>query len=305
MSDIICQISQFNEALVKPITVGEEVNLVCQGNFPEGFKVESAKFKFEKNQKYLLKILKAENHTEKNEIRFTLVSYVPGQHKLDHLILADEGHLIDLGNFALNVESVIQQDKSQGPVEPYGPFGPFQREIPILLWIYLGFIFFSFVATFIVTAIIKLKYKKLLKLMSQFDVNVTPSHAYYQYFRKIQRQNASWEIQRKVLIENEKIQILDEIDQQMDIYLYRVFNIPSIYLNKNQILKKIKKINNEAYNFLRRSYSDFKNEIKSSKKLLQKLNLQDLNQILVMSQKIVDEVDKIYFNKNGKGGINK
>lgn len=274
------------------LTVGREFTMKCHGEWPENFSIEKAQFKLEKNDKYLLKILKSEK-TSNSEFQFLVTSYIPGKIEIPNLILSDGSTLIDLGKVAFQVESVVVQENAQNaPPEPYGPMGPFGVSFPWILlnYVALVLIFMAFALSFRIY--LKIKRRKLLKQMEIYEsASSAPVH-YYQNFRKIQREIGRLEAPEKVVLEQDKIKILEDIKLAWNIYLYQRFKIPTLYLSSPKVLNEIKSESLELAQQLRQSFKNFDRELKSAQQNLVRMKSSDLLQLLQSTQKMMDAVEK-------------
>lgn len=305
MSEFHCEIiiPKTTEQPDDVLTVGREFSLSCHGEWPEGFVFDNAKFKLEGNEKYLLKILKTEKMTN-NDLKFLVTSYIPGQISIPHLIVSDDTHLIDLGDLSFQVTSVVVQENAQNaPPEPYGPMGPFVVPFPWILVNYLVLVTIVIFSGIGYKIFRKIKRKKLLKKMDIYDVGASPAAQYYQYFRKIQRELGRMESPQKVVLEKEKLQILDEIKLSLDVYIYRRFQIPTLYFSRQKILKDIQNESRELHQILKQFLKNFEREFKSAKKNVQRLEVKDLLQLLQSTQKVMDGVEK--FDSQVKSKIQK
>ena len=206
------------------MTVGRHLILNCQGEWDKTFDFTRANVKLAENQKYLIKVLKAEARSISSfDVEFTL--YSAGQIKLPSFILTDGTHEITLGAQQFQVGTMIEKTEDGKPPQPFGPILPLKLVWPPI-YLFLSLILILSAITFFVLKLRRrARYKRLIEGLKQYDSTLEPDLQFYKSMRGL-----------------EKMQYpLADLENAFRVYALRVFQVPFFDLNPAQSVRFMKK----------------------------------------------------------------
>lgn len=207
------------------ITVGRHLLFSCEGSWDRSFDFANAQIKLEENNKYVIKVLKAEARNA-NSFDVDLTVYAAGDIKFPEMILTDGTREISLGQQQLSIKSVLQpQQQGQEQQKPFGFLFPLRLEWPALYFILAA----SAVILFLVGLIYQLRraarFARLIADLKQYDSSVSADLQFYKSLRTAEKQNYP----------------LDELEKSFRLYVLRVLEVPMFVLNQRQIIKFLRK----------------------------------------------------------------
>ena len=171
-----------------PITVGDPILLICNGDFIETIDAQKAHFVFtnteqSKNQKYALHLLDIKYLKNKNAT-LVVTSYQTGSFENFTFALTDGNSGFASKPLRWQVQSVQDPQK---PVEAFGPFGPALLPLPLWFWAVWG------VPALFVLAYLFLKLKqywqrrKILDELSLHRSSLSPFSHFQRELRSLKR----------------------------------------------------------------------------------------------------------------------
>lgn len=206
------------------MTVGRHALLSCEGNWNKSFDFTKAQIKLEENQKYLVKVLKAEARSVSNfDVDLTL--YVAGQAQLPDMILTDGANEISLGQQNFQVQTVLESAQDGKPPKPYSYLFPLKLEWPALYFILVGVVLALLITGLILQLRRAARYSRLIADLQKYNSSLSPDLQFYKSLRQA-----------------EKMQYpIDELEKAFRLYVLRLFNVPMFVLNNRQIINFMKK----------------------------------------------------------------
>ena len=238
--------------LHEPITVGQKLLMVCEGEPKINFK-EPIHIQFLDNKhNYSLYVLKTLNK-EGNFLALEVTSYRTGELKNPFIITdGEQGFVIE--DFSFHVQSVLKSEKQQA--KAYGPFGPFKPPLPLWYLTTMGISFFCFLVCILIFVNRLLKRKKHIQNILNRKTYLNPAKSFIIGLRK---QKNDW------------TQTDRHLEKLFKIFLEDHFFIPAIDKSDAQIMKLLKKYH----------YSVYKREGQNIRRLL--------NEFSFLKQKNVDK----------------
>ncbi len=290
MSTIDCKPLQDIETT--PLTVGVKFDLSCEGEWPEVFDVSKAEMRISPEDKFKIKMLEIQKQSTTKYL-LKVVSYKTGVHDLKAVQLVDADHSVVLSDLKFGVKSVMDPQK---PIDkPFGLIGPMDVSVALYYWFAWGFA--ALFLVLIVVGLLKRRWdrKKLILELQQYDSAQTPYQQFHATGRQLKRQHLflSSESVEKV-DEKEFIQLINDIEKSLKLYLTRSYRIPALKWSENVIVSELRK------EFKKRGSNqndeEFLTELKKVLKegtLMQKTKNyhgQDVRQLLKMAQAIVEKL---------------
>lgn len=209
------------------MTVGRHLLMTCDGNWDKSFDFTQAKVKLEENNKYFLKVLKAEARNT-NSFELDLTTYVAGEIDFPEMILTDGTHEISLGKQKFQTKSVLkppQQGQTQEPQKPFGYIFPLRLEWPALYFI----LAVAAAVLLLVGLIFQLRraarFAKLIADLKEYNSSIEPDLQFYKSLRVLEKQNYP----------------IPELEKSFRLYVLRAFGVPMFVLNQRQIINFLKK----------------------------------------------------------------
>ena len=128
MADLKCKINipDVSGLENQVLTVGRHFIFQCRGEWDKKFDFSKAKLELNENEKYFLKLFKAEaRDTENFDIDVT--TYVAGQISFPQIVLSDGENKLNIGEHKFDVKSVLPKPETTSTqteqVEQPKPFG--------------------------------------------------------------------------------------------------------------------------------------------------------------------------------------
>ena len=292
---------QLDWASVEQITVGTFGNLTCTGGFVSAFIETKDKTKAlivfpEGTSKHALKVLKVKQ-LEATRADFVITSHKAGDFQNQKIQVLNAEGTLGFESQGLNWKVQSLLDPRQ-PTEPIGSFGPSTLPWPpwlvILLVIFVGFwLGFGFLKLFTYS-----KYRKLLKQLKRQGTSLTPYQAFNKSLRTFRKSRLSLD---KVNSsgddgKNSASQEIIRLQEIFNEYITSIFIIPSRELSQKQLTKKIKGRIKSNFKKIEKSLAHLLREFECSKET-QTLASKDVEQVIVMTQKLVDSFEKLDKNK--------
>ena len=212
--------------ITKQITVGDSLNLLCDGETQQEFKAPIKIEFLDKKHDYSLVVLE----TLKNEDYFLslkVTSYRTGTFQQSFYI-TDGVNKLQIDNLSFEVHSVLTQKE----IKPYGPYGPFKLQ-PHLLYVFtfslsvLVVAFFSFLFTYRF-----FKRKKFIQSVFNRKSHSNPSKFFSVSLRKEQK---------------DLIQSINHLERLFKTFLEDCLFIPALNQSHKQIIKNLKQYHPSIY----------------------------------------------------------
>lgn len=216
---------------VENLTVGQIFNLKCSGAEVPGFNAQTLSLELPKADKYRLRILenKASSTTG---VELGVTSYVPGDAKLQDVILTDGVHRVSLTGVNFLVKSVINQEEP--PPKPFPPEAPLAMRWPTstIVALVLGVLILVFAGVMMAH---RRRSKK--KFKAWLAANRTPLSPFDQLNKDLRRA-------QKERAPREQIVTLEVAVQT---YLARLYEMPLMKKSPRAILKVIARGDKKTY----------------------------------------------------------
>lgn len=290
MGTIDCKPLQDIETI--PLTVGVKFDLSCEGEWPEVFDVSKAEMRISPEDKFKIKMLEIQKQSTTKYL-LKVVSYKTGVHDLKAVQLVDPEHSVVLSDLKFGVKSVMDPQK---PIDkPFGLVGPMEVSVALYYWLAWGFA--ALLLALVIFGLLKKRWdrKKLILELQQYDSAQTPYQQFHATGRQLKRQHLflSSESVEKVDAK-EFVQLTDEIEKSLKLYLTRSYRVPALKWSENDIVSELRKE-------FKKSGSNQNDEVMLSelKKVLKEGTLmkktknhhgQDVRQLLKMAQAIVEKL---------------
>lgn len=249
------------------MSVGRHMLMICEGNWDKSFDFSLAQIKLEANNKYLVKVLKAEARSG-SEFDLVLTTYVAGEVKFPEMILTDGKLEINLGQRQLQTKSVLQQPQpGQEQQKPFGYVFPLRLQWPALYFI----LAIAAVVLFLVGLIYQLRraarFARLIADLKQYNSSLDPDLQFYKGLRALEKQNYP----------------LPELEKAFRLYVLRTFDVPMFVLNQRQI-----------HSFMKKRKSQFKLERQQVDKLLSEFDEIQKKKAELSAPEKLELVNKLY-----------
>lgn len=221
-----CNLEQ--QSTEKPLTVGQEFFVLCEGDLPDVKDTQAIELRLEKEDHYKLKLLSLEPVNSK-QWSLKMVSYQVGSHdiKAVQVIASDES--IVLGDLRFTVSSVM---KPEEPIqEPFGVTAPVKAAWPLELLI-LASLFVFTLAALVIWRIVK-KAQRRTWLKSNRALYATSSREKETYSRLRN-------LRRKLEVPNE---FLKELETLTLLQFSWWCDLPAPQLGLKKTIKQLKNLN--------------------------------------------------------------
>ncbi len=306
MAVVSCEI-EFNSTsgssptpAARELTVGQKFLLICKGEWP-ALKSDEVELLIDKEFQYTLKLLKVD-FISSQEAHLLVTSFEVGEHQLPAVQLVDKSQSVVLGDLKFTVASV--QDPQKLVQEPLGPVGPLVLQLSPLYWISLSAVILLVAgwATFRWSQ--KRKFDKQLKSLQLESFSQSPLQQYYASLRQLSRKYPI-ETDPNISLEM-RVQLMREVQKMVQLYLARKFQIPAPFWSPRQVLGFISKKNEFLYLDIGTDLRKFLVELRrnlSNNKAQAKIGSKDCLQLIEMSRKLVESIEKnIQKNEKEEGG---
>jgi hypothetical protein len=267
-------------------TVGEVIEMECQGPRAQ---LSSGQMDFihpEPDQKYRLKILGFESDSE-NQLQLKVTSYNPGAHELNDLKIAMDGRpIIKVEPLTLPVKTVIQSEE----VKPYGPVMAVKLGYPYWLWGVLALIVLSALFYFIFRYRRNLQMKRVVEELQQHNTALGAFNQFNKDIRKLGRdyifgELTDWSPQKK----QRYVESLDEIFRM---YLLREFFVPALDWDSSLVLKTLARQDKKRFAQYGSDLAVMLQEFDQAKRDADKLQSKDCRQLNQMAKKVSHSIWK-------------
>jgi len=279
------------------ITVSQTIELFCDGDWSH-FPIEHAEFKLNENDLYKLKLLGAKIRPDGVTLKVT--SYVPGNHKLSFLSMADGASVKNLNGVELTVKSVL--NPNEPPPKPFGPMGPLGLSMP--WWYYGAWILLA--GVLLAALILKLRrWQQKRKLIQELEAGghaQDPFAQFNQVMRRLQR-NSSFLTEVQPAEPAIKQEFVASLDKAYRTYIGRTFLIPTFAWSARAILKDLRHTDQIVFKQHGETIAQLLRELKNAIDMANgaavgELQNKDLLQLFELARKNVDEI----FVLRKKGG---
>ncbi len=228
MDQVKCTIEVPSVEGLKPsdLTVGRHVILNCEGSWDKLFDFSKAQFKLDENQKFILKIFKAEARDAQSfDVNMTI--YSGSSLKFPELVITDGNLEISLGNQNFEVKSVIEAQANSQPPKPYGMILPLRLTWPTLYFVIFG----TAIVLFLVGLIWKLRraarYSRLIADLQNYHSPIAIDLQFYKSLRQAEKSQYP----------------LADLENAFRLFILRTYQVPMFALNNRQIARFFKKRN--------------------------------------------------------------
>ncbi|MBC7420385.1 MAG: hypothetical protein H7328_06610 [Bdellovibrio sp.] len=206
------------------MTVGRHVLINCEGDWDQSFNFTQAFIKLEENQKYVVKVLKAEARSVASfDVDFTF--YQPGTYQFQEFILSDGTNEIQLGAQQFQLNSVVEKTADGKPPQPFGPLFPLTIPWPPIYAILLVALLVTGLVNLIYQLRRRARFKRLIDSLKTYDSSVGPDVQFYKTMRNLEKNSYP----------------IDEMEKAFRLYALRVYQIPLFDLNNRQSLNFLRK----------------------------------------------------------------
>jgi hypothetical protein len=258
MSDFTCS----QKGIEQPITVGQIIQLHCQGTFPLSFNVENAQVTGLQD-KYALKVLKFELRDPRTA-DLDLTSYRVGQQNFEKIQITDGQTQLEFPGMKFEVKSVLPppEGATQAP-KPFGPFGPITLAVPWVYWV----IVFSVIGIAIMLFVWRWKKRKSrLEVLNQIRKRTTGPTPIVQFHRdlRILTKKAGVQDQQDELMIPAEV-YLKELRETAETFWGQKFKLALLGQGSNRLEKEFK-------SYAPKIYIKYKAELKFWNKRWQRLN---------------------------------
>lgn len=264
MIDLQCKIEipQVQGLQDNELTVGREFLFVCDGEFPKDLAQDKLSFIKTPEMKYQIKLLGFEFRSP-TQADIKATSYVVGPLRLPQLQLTDGNHILNLGDQAFTLATVIQPPKqgaeteagteqqsgqpqqAQQQVQPFPAMGPMNIPVPSLYWAILGVVLGGLFVTIFYKIFRVIQRKNMLERLKQYDSVQSPEQQYHASYRKLQRTSPVFYEQA---VSSEDVQaVVSDTMVFLKTYLTRKYKVPALECNDRLILKDLKKYHSRTY----------------------------------------------------------
>lgn len=233
MADLICKIviPDVPGLEKQELTVGRHFVIQCEGQWDKSFDFAKAQFELKDQEKYVLKLFKAEARDTKT-FEIDATTYVAGQIKIQDMILSDQNLKLNLGTQQFEVKSVLpqpeQNSQQQAKPEPPKPFGYAFGSVHWPIVYTLGFFLITLIIILQVlhSALRRKKWNQLKRNIEQFNSAVEPEQQFYKAIRQLEKNNYP----------------VDELSKSSKIYILRKYKTPVFDLSVKECDSFLKKI---------------------------------------------------------------
>ncbi|UOF01387.1 hypothetical protein [Bdellovibrio reynosensis] len=275
------------------ITVGREILLACEGEFPKNLDQEKLHFVLKPEMKYKIHLLKFEFRSS-TAADITATAYKAGEIQIDDLQLSDGTQTLSLGAIQYGVQSVLPKQAPGAPEvkqEPFGPFGPAQLSVPMLYWAMLA-AFIGLVILLVVAKIYRVVQRRnMLQRLKEHDSALSPLAQFHQSFRKLQRINSVF---FGVAASKEDIQTcLEDTNKMLKLFLTRRYQVPALEWNDRLILKDLKKHHPKVHQHFGDDLKKLLNEYSRGFQDKENLKEQDVLNIATSTRHLVEEMERM------------
>lgn len=233
------------------ITVGREVLLTCEGEFPKNLNPQKLHFVESAETKYLIKLLKVNFESETKAV-FVVTSYKAADIRWPDLQMTDDAQTFSLGALDYRVETVIPkpdpkqaQPGQEQKTEAYGPIGPADISIPHIYWVILLAVI-GLVISLIVFKIVRVVQRRnMIERLKEHDSALAPLTQFHASMRKLQRVNPAFF--GSVATQEDIHSAMEELRHMLRLYITRKYKIPALEWSARLIAKDIKKHHRKVY----------------------------------------------------------
>ncbi|MCB0370274.1 MAG: hypothetical protein KDD45_12840 [Bdellovibrionales bacterium] len=271
---------QGNGGQAKQITVGDLFYADCTA--PQGMTTVGLQVKHEDPaQKYSIKLL--DTKSEGNKALFKFTSYQVGEYHLPKLELQavvnnqPEGEVYQLGAVNFSVGSILDPKEKH---EAYGPFTGIQMPIPVLYWVILAVAMGLVVSSILAVFIRRLRRRKMLARLEEYEVSTTPLQEFYTTYRKIQREHSFFH-SKTDLTESERktVQaVIKDMESALKLYLLRKMKTPALEKNWSYTQSDLKKYHAEFMSYQAKELKEIVKEIVKANGAISKIKAKDIVQ---------------------------
>ncbi len=256
------------------ITVGEIYSVTCEGA-QMAWKKPELEVVMPQDFKYHFHVTTFDEVTPQ-KIKFSAVTYKTGQYKLtDQIVITDGENKINLSPWDLKVASVIEPQNGEEP-KPFGPFGPFQLEWPLWMWVALGVFVISILSTALIFIWDQQRRRKWAFWVAEYTTALSPYHQFYKDFRRLSR------------LSQPTPDDLSKLEESFRLYFLRELKVPTLNEPADWVLKWLRKKNPMLSKNLRPELHMVYRELARAKKT--NFSPDDFEQLTRKCQQIVDRV---------------
>jgi len=252
------------------ITVGRHVVFECSGQWDKSFDFKKAEVKMPEENKYTLKVLKAEARSV-SDFEVDVAFYMAGPYKFPDFVLTDGTSEIHLGEKNINVVSVIEQKEPQKPPQPFGAILPIQLKWPAYYMMIAVGIILAVVAIVLWVIRLRYRYSKLISKLKNYDSPISADRQFYKAIRQAEINNYP----------------AKDVEHAFRLYVTRMYQIPAFDISDRGLIS-----------FFKRRSPWFRKERDELKKLLEDFKLiqvlpeeKQKPELLTLLQKIYRFVD--------------
>ncbi|MFN7903928.1 MAG: hypothetical protein ACK5P5_01980 [Pseudobdellovibrionaceae bacterium] len=276
---------------VKNLTVGHIFYLSCKGEFGLNPNFERSQFSLSDEEKNLVKLLKVEQRSP-TEIDLQVVSYTPGNHKIQDLKIEVDGELFALGPVDFFVESVIEMKYQKGDkVQPIGPLGPVRVDFP--QWFFIGvFLAIAFIFSVAMIKIFRRYQRRKYLSRTEFQKQIPALLEFEKNLRVALRAEAKGDL----------VTAIQKANDAWRIYWTRTFQFPAAYLSERRLLGEFKKQQVRLHHLMSREIAQFVWDMRRIRKNPSLVSQSDFEAYLKRCRQTIEKVDREVEKNKGRVG---
>jgi hypothetical protein len=278
-----CQLStghETGELLNTPLTVGQAINLKCEG---DSANLISDSVRLEKDgqpKNYSLKIIKTKSVSATGG-EFEVVSYEVGEHRQVSFVLTDGATKVQTQPLSWNVKSVIPPEQ-QPPPQPFGPFGPWHMSWPLWWWLMLALVITAIGLFVWRKARALAKRRRLEKEVKEYRERHSPFDEFHkelrQYQRKLERGHS-----------NPK-EFLVPLENGFKLFLMRTLVLPAPELSDRALRREMKRRHKRTMkDDIHKNITQFLIELKRANR--EDVSGSDVLQLVEWAQNLSEKID--------------
>lgn len=290
------------------LTVGREFLFVCDGEFPKDLHQEKLDFIKTPEMKYQIKLLGFEFRSP-TQADIKATSYTVGPQRLPQLQLTDGNYILNLGDQAFTLATVIQLPTeamanqetppsgatNQAPakeqqVQPFPAMGPMNIPVPMLYWTVLGIVVGGLFVSIAYKVFRVLQRKNMLERLKQYESAQTPEQQYHASFRKLQRTSPVF---YENAVKDEDVQVVvSDTMSFFKTYLTRKYKVPALEWSDKLILKDLKKYHSKVYEEHHKDLEKILREYSLALKDQNKLTKVDAKNLAHNSRALIEKLER-------------
>ncbi len=269
--------------LDRPITVGEKIVLVCEGD-SANLKPDQLRLELRKEEKFSLKILETQS-LEPNKGIFTVTSYKVGDGEIKGVVLTDGTLRVALNNVKFSVSSVI--DPMQNPEgKPYLPSQPVGLLLPTYVWFVLAAVV-ALIGLILLNAFQKsAQRRRLLRELSLHGSALSP----YQLLNKEMRTLTRTYQATTAWTPETAEKFISELERAFRWFLTREFVIPAHEWRTGAVSKELRRKEKVLSKHIDKDLRLTLRELEKGRAASARLTVVDAAQILDLCRKVADRI---------------